>query len=313
MLEVSRNNWRLIFPNAPSAVLDAFAAKPEVLRKAGVTETRTRLAYFCANVEHECGGFTIRNLTENIMYTASRMAQVWPNRFSSASAVVARYGSGAGWQLRAFDDIYGNRMGNRPNTHDGSTYIGRGGPQATGRDGYREVGRRAGRDFETDYQAVSAFDLQPEVCAAFWTWKNMNRFADAGDFLGCVKSWNGGTNGLADRKSLMAGNNPTIARIQNVQTVAQVVDDLDAPTLPPVVQAVRDTRWVQDSMNRLQNAGAFIFGRPLETTSGIYGAKTHDAVLAFQTRFSLPPLDGIAGRLTVPAIEEKLKEFGLAA
>jgi hypothetical protein len=27
---------------------------------------------------------------------------------------------------KAFDDIYGNRMGNRPGSHDGSTYIGRG-------------------------------------------------------------------------------------------------------------------------------------------------------------------------------------------
>jgi putative chitinase len=48
----------------------------------------------------------------------------------------------AGWQQRAFDDIYGKRMGNRPGTRDGSRFIGRGGPQVTGRDGYAEVGKR---------------------------------------------------------------------------------------------------------------------------------------------------------------------------
>ena len=305
MLEVDRASWRQIWPNAPSAVLDAFAAKAEVLRKAGVLANRTRLAYFCANVEHECGGFTIRNLTENINYTAERMAQVWPNRFSSAAAVRARYGTGAGWQLRAFDDIYGNRMGNRPGTHDGSTFIGRGGPQATGRDGYREVGHRAGRDFEADYKAVSDFDLQPEVCAAFWSWKNMNRFADAGDFLACVKSWNGGTNGLADRKSLMAGNNPTIQRIQNVQTASQVIDDIPSP-VPPVAQPARDVRWVQQSLNSLISAGVLSIKAQL-VADGIFGRRTHDAVEDFQRKFDVKPIDGIPGPITNARLAEVVR------
>jgi predicted chitinase len=96
------------------------------LDAAVITHTRTRLTYFFANLEHESGGFTIPNLTENTRYTAERMVQVWPNRFPSAAAVRAKYGTADGWQLKAFDDIYGNRMGNRPGSHDGSTYIGRG-------------------------------------------------------------------------------------------------------------------------------------------------------------------------------------------
>jgi hypothetical protein len=117
---------RQIFPRAPQAVLDAFVAKQSVLDAAGITHTRTRLTYFFANIEHESDGFTIPNLTENTRYTAERMVQVWPNRFPSAAAVRAKYGAADGWQLKAFDDIYGNRMGNRPGSHDGSTYIGRG-------------------------------------------------------------------------------------------------------------------------------------------------------------------------------------------
>lgn len=219
MIQLSKEGLRAIFPRAPQAVIDAFATKQDVLTKAGINATRARLAYFFANIEHECAGFTIPNLTENINYTASRMAQVWPNRFASAGAVVAKYGSAVGWQKKAFDDIYGDRMGNRPGTRDGSTYIGRGGPQWTGRDGYEALQRLIGLPAVVKPEIASDLEMQPEVCAAFWTWKGMNRFADAGNFLACVKAWNGGTNGLADRKHLMAGNDPIIRRLETVDAI----------------------------------------------------------------------------------------------
>jgi predicted chitinase len=220
---------RAIFPRAPQAVIDAFVAKQDVLTKAGINATRTRLAYFFANIEHECGGFTIPNLTENINYTAARMAQVWPNRFKSAAAVQAKYGTGKGWQIKAFNDIYGNRMGNRPGTMDGSTYIGRGGPQWTGRDGYAALERLTGLPAVMNPEIASKLDMQPEICAAFWTWKKLNGFADRNDFLSCVKAWNGGTNGLADRKQLMAGNDPILKKLETVTAVSAAVPEAKAP------------------------------------------------------------------------------------
>lgn len=216
MLKLTYQAMRLMFPNAPDAVLDAFVRKQDILTDKGINETKTRLAYFFANIEHESGGFTIRNLTENINYTAPRMAAVWPNRFHSAQDVRNRYGTASNWQLKAFDDIYGNRMGNRPGTSDGSRYIGRGGPQVTGRDGYAEIGKRIGVDLVANPEKASDFELQPEICAAFWDWKGLNSFADRNDFVGCVKRWNGGTNGLADRRQLMAGNDPIIRKLENV-------------------------------------------------------------------------------------------------
>lgn len=223
MIKLTPEAMRLLFPHAPQAVLDAFVSKQDVLAKAGINQSKTRLAYFFANIEHECGGFTIRNLTENILYTAERMHAVWPNRFGSAAAVRNKYGTAPGWQKKAFDDIYGNRMGNRPGTHDGSTFIGRGGPQVTGRDGYAEVGKRAGLDLVNHPELASDFAMQPEICAAFWSWKNLNAKADAGDFIGAVKLWNGGTNGLADRRALMAGNDPIIRRLAIVDDVMPVI------------------------------------------------------------------------------------------
>ncbi|MGJ5136302.1 MULTISPECIES: hypothetical protein [unclassified Bradyrhizobium] len=61
------------------------------------------------------------------------MPEVGPNRFAWVAAVRARFGTVPGWQLKAFDEIYEDHMGNRPGTHDGLTYIGRGGPQWNGR------------------------------------------------------------------------------------------------------------------------------------------------------------------------------------
>ena len=223
-LKLKAGDWRAIFPQAPKAIIDAFVAGAAALDAEGITETRTRLAYALANVEHECGGFTIKNLTENINYTAKRMAEVWPNRFASAAAVQAKFGTAKGWQKKAFDDIYGNRMGNRPGTSDGSMYIGRGGPQITGRDGYREVGKRSGSKLVDDPELATLPEHQPAILAAFWSWKKLNKFADEGNFIGCVKAWNGGTNGLADRKVKMAGNDPIIKRLENVAAVLPALD-----------------------------------------------------------------------------------------
>jgi putative chitinase len=224
MLQPSREDWRALFPRAPQAVIEAFAGAGLLLAEAGITLTRTRFSYAMANVEHESDGFAIPNLVENINYSAKRMAEVWPNRFASADQVRERYGSKPGWQKRAFDDIYGGRMGNRPGTDDGSRYIGRGGPQITGRDGYREVGKRAGLPLLQFPELACDPSTQPAILAAFWTWKTLNSQADAGDFVGCVRKWNGGTNGLADRRARMAGNEPIVRRLTNMAALMPRLD-----------------------------------------------------------------------------------------
>lgn len=242
-----------MFPLAPEAVISAFASPvgQVQLERVGLLDTRNRLAFALANVEHECNGFTIKNLTENINYSAERMAEVWPNRFSSAAAVRAKYGTASDWQKLAFDDIYGNRMGNRPGTHDGSTYIGRGGPQVTGRDGYAEVGKRAGLDLVNHPELATLPENQPAILAAFWDWKNLNRFADSGDFIGCYKIWNGGTNGAADRKARLEGNDPIIQRLEFVEAIKPVVVALPGEThipSPPLQPAPVPSKSLWDTI-----------------------------------------------------------------
>ena len=69
---------RSIFPDAPGTIIDAFVDKQGVLSVVGVNQTRQRMAYFFANIHHETAGFTIKLLTENINYSAARMAQFGP-------------------------------------------------------------------------------------------------------------------------------------------------------------------------------------------------------------------------------------------
>lgn len=225
-VRLSLATLRAVFPEAPAAVINAFVEKQGVLTAVELNRTRQRLAYCFANLHAETGGFTIRNLTENINYTAARMAAVWPNRFKNLAAVQVKYGTAPNWQTKAFDDIYGNRMGNRPGTSDGSRFIGRGGPQITGRDGYAEIGRRVGVDLVGNPELAGSFALQPHIAAAFWNWKGMNRFADASDFIGCVKAWNGGTNGLAQRQSQLTRILPILQKAEWGEVIA-------APAKPP--------------------------------------------------------------------------------
>ncbi len=245
-IQVTATGLRQIFPRAPKEVIEA--DWQTMLDKGKVSHTRTRLTFCFANIEHECGGFTIKNLTENTNYSHQRAAQIWPGRFpgsdlaAKTAAVRAKYGQAPGWQLKMFDDVYGNRMGNRPGTHDGSTFIGHGGPQWTGRDGHEALARHLsmllGVPPMTAEEAVKyaiSYPMQPAVCVAFWMWKNLNTKADIGDFKGCVKIWNGGQIGMADRLHQMAGNDPIIARLENVDRVLPVAKSL--PGLPPTPAA----------------------------------------------------------------------------
>jgi putative chitinase len=259
--------------------------------KAGITANKTRIAYFFANIEHECGGFTIPNLTENINYTHARAAQIWPTRIKSADDARQKFGSSPGWQKKLFDSVYGNRMGNRPNTSDGSLYIGRGGPQWTGRDGYAALQRITGLPAVANPDIVSRPENQARICCAFWSWKNLNAKADLQDFRGCVKLWNGGQIGMADRLAQMKGNDPFIARLENKETI-----DLLKPKGKP------DRSVLPDAIS-----GATANERAVRTSgTAVAGAGTGAEVL--KTSTGKPDFVGFPSYVTYTAIG-----FGIAA
>jgi hypothetical protein len=74
-------------------------------------------------------------------------------------------------------------------------------------------------------------EYQPEILAAFWSWKGLNAKADVGDFKGCTKLWNGGLIGYADREHLLSGNTPYIERLAVVERLEAQAEQL--PGAPP--------------------------------------------------------------------------------
>jgi predicted chitinase len=302
-LQLTPAALRKIFPAAPQIYLDALMAHSAALDKAGITATRTRLAYCLANVEHECGGFTIKNLTENINYTHARAAQIWPSRFPGGAGQVAqKYGSGPGWQLAMFDDVYGNRMGNRPGTRDGSRFIGRGACQHTGRDGYVEMERRTRIPCTASPELAAAPENQADLIAAFWSWKGMNPLADAGNFTGVVKRWNGGTIGMADRQHRMAGNASAIAALE----MREVLRELPGGPRPgePPPKSVTDAATTNERRARAGGGAAAGAG----TAGEVANAGAQQPVLSPMATYTLIGVGAVIFAVAVILIVCKVKK-----
>jgi putative chitinase len=178
-----------------------------VMTANSITTVR-REAAFLAQLVHESNGF--RTLEENLNYSVSGLLSTWPKRFSTVLA--QEFGRIDGKQAANKTMIatiaYADRMGNGGvDTLDGWRYRGRGPIQLTGKANYRACGVAIGIDLERDPDKL----LEPLIgaLAAGWFWSqgnstglSLNAFADIGEIDRISKAVNGGTNGLAARKSL---------------------------------------------------------------------------------------------------------------
>lgn len=169
------------------------------LEAAGIT-TPARVAAFLAQVGHESGDF--KYWTEGLNYSsAARIRATWPSRFpteASASAFVGKPEALANF-------VYANRMGNGSvASGDGWRYRGRGPIQLTGKDNYKAFSAAVGKDFVANPDLVAAPEWGFRAAAWFWQKNDLNRFADANDFIGLTKAINGGTVGLEDRQKRFA-------------------------------------------------------------------------------------------------------------
>ncbi|WP_198036908.1 glycoside hydrolase family 19 protein [Nocardia sp. BMG51109] len=115
-------------------------------------------------------------------------------------------------QLRYFeelgdDDYFSQYDPGQPNTAAGNTepgdgprYHGRGPIQLTGRGNYRAAGEALGLDLEGNPEMAARSDIGFRIAQWYWTSRNINAFADAGDFAAVTQAVNGGFNGLAARE-----------------------------------------------------------------------------------------------------------------
>ena len=256
-LEMLRRLWPNGDSKVPGLVEGMVASAPVVFPKYGLVSL-VSVAQAMAQFSHECGAG--EEMVENIRYSAERAFEIWPSRFSSAADVYAKIGSFAGdpdFDTKLIDSVYGNRMGNRPGTHDGSTYIGRGLSQVTGIDGYMAVRSKTGIDIVNHPELASAPQTALECGVADFVLCGCLPWALQDNIYQVTKHLNGGEIGLAERTVWL-------------------------------------TKWksilVQDSLNRLGAA-------PPLAVDGEAGHDTLAAVYVFRSDNSLPDVGTIDDEL----------------
>jgi len=166
--------------------------------------TPSRQAAFIGQCAHESANF--RTLEENLNYSAEALMKTWPSRFPTLEAAQPYHRN----PEKIANRVYGGRMGNgTEETGDGWLYHGRGLIQLTGKDNYTLAGDALGMDFvhSPDYVLVPKY----AALTAGWYWnkRQLNKEADAKDYIAMTKKINGGTIGLDDR----------IAHIRHAQEV----------------------------------------------------------------------------------------------
>jgi putative chitinase len=209
----------------PGLVAGMIATAPAVFARYGIT-TPALVAQVMAQISHECGAG--QEVIENLNYSAGRMMQVWPSRFSSmASAEPYAHNPRA-----LANKVYNGRMGNAAGSDDGWNFRGRGAAQTTGREGYVRLAKATGLDVvgHPDLVIDPRYFLQCGV--ADFIACGCLPFAKQGDILGVTRRLNGGTVGLAQRKAWLAKWTAALGTAPLV---------LAAPPQPPVVMpAVAD-------------------------------------------------------------------------
>ena len=151
---------------------------------------------FLANCLQESAEFTHK--TENMNYRAETLVKVWPSRFPTIESAAPF----AHNPQKLANKVYGFRMGNTL-PDDGWRFRGGGFIGLTGREVYtkyanylkiKSVGEVADLVRSDDYYALDS---------AFWFFYELKGLRDESvkdDFIGIVKSINGGTIGLKDRR-----------------------------------------------------------------------------------------------------------------
>jgi putative chitinase len=181
-----------ILPNA-GPVAGVFApALNEAMARFKI-DTPLRVAAFIAQCGHESG--QLRQLVENLNYSAEALLRTWPKRFTpQTAAAVARKPE------QIANIVYASRMGNGPSvTGDGWKYRGRGGFQITGWLNYQACGQALSLDLLTKPELLEQPVYAALSAAWFWSSNGLNELADAGRIEDVTRRVNGGLNGLDDR------------------------------------------------------------------------------------------------------------------
>lgn len=229
------------------------------------------VAHAMAQFSHECGNG--RAMVESTRYTPERAAQVWPRRFSSGADCLSKVACAAGdpsFPNRLLDQVYGGRNGNLPGSHDGSTYIGRGLSQVTGRGNYSLLGAKVNLPLVEQPDLVNTPEHALECGVAMFVLRGCMAGAKADDVTDVTKKINGGDVGLPDR----------MAKLDQWKNAL-----------------------LQAALNRL---GA----NPPLATDGAFGKKSIDALMIYQQKKGLDVNGRARDAKTLAAVDKDIAALG---
>lgn len=155
--------------------------------------TPRRAAAFLATVAHESGG--LRRLSEDMHYSAARIAVVWPSRFSGPAQAAAYANNPEGLANK----VYASRMGNGDEASgDGWKFRGAGLIQLTGKANYAALAKAFGKGVMDTAAWVRTREGAAISAAWWWSANSCNELADANDIAAWRRRVNGGLIGLED-------------------------------------------------------------------------------------------------------------------
>jgi putative chitinase len=191
---VTKEQLASIFHSADKADLAEICEPLNAAMKEFGIDTPARQAMFLAQCAHESGNFS--TVEENLYYRAETLLKVFKKYYKTAADAAAH----AKKPELIANRVYSSRMGNGDAASgDGYRYRGRGLIQLTGKDNYTTCGKALNVDLHKTPDYLETAEGASRSAAWFWSHNSLNKFADAGDILGCTKRINGGTNGLEDR------------------------------------------------------------------------------------------------------------------
>ena len=175
--------FKQMMPKAGARADRYYPMTLKAMQDYGIT-TNPRIAAFLATIAHESGQF--RYMKEIWGPTPQQL------KYEPPSTVAAMLGN------------------TQPG--DGERFMGRGPGQLTGRFNYTRLWKETGIDcvrhpeeLEDPYNGMVA-------AVKFWEWKDCAAPADRGDFREVTRRWNGGYNGMEDRKAYYDRNLKILAK-----------------------------------------------------------------------------------------------------
>ncbi|WP_218025990.1 glycoside hydrolase family 19 protein [Nocardia miyunensis] len=160
-----------IMPNLPMDRARQYLPALDAAMREGNITTPVRRAAFLAQLAHESGEFRYFEELGDDAY------------------------------FHQYDPGQPNTAAGNTQPGDGPRYHGRGPIQLTGRANYRAAGQALGLDLEGDPELAARPDIGFRIAQWYWTSRNINALADAGDFAAVTRAVNGGYNGLQAREA----------------------------------------------------------------------------------------------------------------